>query len=578
MSPRLLALTVAFFAALALLAVPLGRHLARTFEAPLRPWERRVLTLAGVDPDRPHTWRDYALAALAFTLVTHVTTYALLRLQGALPGHATGLRAVPAWLAFNTATSFATNTDWQSYAGESTAGDLAQTVALTSQNFFSAAVGLCVAIALLRGLSRRETDALGNFWLDLVRAHLFVLVPGSAVLAVFLASRGVVQTLDGPAVWRTLDGAVQSVPRGLVASQEAIKMLGTNGGGFYNANSAHPWENPDALTNLAEMLAIFALPAALCVTLGEYVKNRRHGAAVFAAMTLLALAGVCALGHFEHQGNPLLAALGVDVTAGNLEGKELRFGVDASSLFATVTTDASCGAVNAMHDSFMPLGGLVPMLNIQLGEVVFGGVGSGLYGALVYVVLAVFLAGLMVGRTPEYLGRKIDRRDVRLAALYVLVPAFTILVGAAVAVVTDAGRAGVLNTGAATVNAPWGAHPHGLSEVLYAYSSAAGNNGSAFAGLTAFSAARPVFYSLTLGVAMFVGRLPLMVLALALAGSMARKKQTPPGIGSLPVEGPLFVALLVGVIVVVGALTFFPALSLGPIVEHLQLTAAGGAR
>lgn len=563
MTPRAWALAALYFALLAALAVPLGRYLARVFSGENRasakllgPVERLIYRLAGVDPTSEHDWKQYAVGMLAFSAVTQLITYLVMRAQAALPFNPTRLGGVPPWLAFNTATSFTTNTNWQSYGGETTMSYVSQSVALTSQNFFSAAVGLCVAIALIRGIARKETDKLGNFWVDLVRAHLYVLVPITVVYALFLVSQGVIQTWEGPASWTTLDGATQSILRGPVASQEAIKMLGTNGGGYFNANSAHPWENPTPFTNFVEILSIFAIPGALCVTLGEMVKRPKHGWAVFGAMTLLAVMGFAAIAHFE---------------LGNLEGKELRFGVTESALFTEVTTAASCGAVNAMHDSYTPLGGLVPMLNIQLGEVVFGGVGAGMYGALIYVILTVFLAGLMVGRTPEYLGKKLDSRDVRFASIYILLPAFSILGFTALAVLTEAGRAGILNTAAADIaGTSWRPHPHGLSEVLYAYSSATGNNGSAFAGLTAFSTAHPVFYSLTLALAMFVGRFPLILAVLALAGNMARKRLVPPGPGSFPVEGALFVALLAAVIVVVGALTFFPALSLGPIVEHLS--------
>ena len=585
MTPRLWAVIAVYFALLAAVAVPLGRYIARVFAGErhlgarlLGPVERALYRAAGIDPADEHDWKQYALALLGFSAFTQLITYALMRAQSALPMNPSRLGAVAPWLAFNTATSFTTNTNWQSYGGETTMSLASQSVALTSQNFFSAAVGLCVAIALLRGIARRETDKLGNFWVDLVRAHLYVLVPLSVVYAVFLVSQGVVQTWAGAAHWTTLDGAAQSIVRGPVASQEAIKMLGTNGGGFFNANSAHPWENPSPLTNLVEVFSIFAIPAALCVTLGETLKNRRHGAALFVAMAILSIAGIALLARFEQQGNPLLAHLGVDQVAsalspgGNMEGKELRFGIADTALFAAVTTDASCGAVNGMHDSFTPLGGLIPMLNIQLGEVVFGGVGAGLYGALVYVIIAVFLAGLMVGRTPEYLGKKIDSRDMRFASIYILVSALAILGLTAVAALTEAGRAGVLNVASQGAPGPaWHPHPHGLSEMLYAFSSAAGNNGSAFAGLTAYSDAHPVFYSLTLALGMFVGRFPLIVAALAIAGNMAKKRLVPAGPGTFPVDGALFVGLFVGVVVVVGALTFFPALSLGPIVEHFML-------
>ena len=586
MSARLGLLLVVFFGLVALIAVPLGRFMARVFAGEARvsarllgPIERLVYRAAGVDPAREHTWKEYALGVLAFSVLTQIITQLLLRAQAMLPGNPTRLPAVAPWLAFNTATSFTTNTNWQSYAGESTMSYLSQAVALTSHNFFSAGVGVCVAIALLRGIARGETDKLGNFWVDLVRVHLYVLLPICVVIALFLVSQGVIQTWAGPASWTTLDGATQSILRGPVASQEAIKLLGTNGGGYFNANSAHPFENPTPLSNFVEILSIFAIPGALCVTLGEMVKSRRHGWAVFAAMTTIAVIGILAIAHFEHAGNPVLWHAGVSPVAsaidpsGNMEGKEVRFGIDGSALFAGVTTDASCGAVNAMHDSFTPLGGLVPLLNIQLGEVVFGGVGAGMYGALIYVIIAVFLAGLMVGRTPEYLGKKLDSRDIRLASIYILIPAFLILIFTALGISSEAGRAGILNTAAADVAATsWKPAPHGLTEVLYAFSSAAGNNGSAFAGLTAYSADHPTFYSLTLALGMFFGRFPLIVAVLAIAGNMAKKKRVPPNPGSFPVEGPLFAGLLIAVIIVVGALTFFPALSLGPIVEHFLLS------
>jgi K+-transporting ATPase ATPase A chain len=581
MTARFGVLVVVFFAVVALVAVPLGRFLARVMagEATLAsralgPVERALYRAARVDPAREQDWKEYALAVLAFSLVTQLVTYVLLRAQGSLPFNPTKLGGVAPWLSFNTAVSFTTNTNWQSYTGESTMSYLSQAVALTSHNFFSAGVGVCVAVALIRGIARAETDKLGNFWVDLVRVHLYVLVPLSVVYALFLVSQGVVQTWQGPATWTALDGGTQTLLRGPVASQEAIKMLGTNGGGYFNANSAHPWENPTPLANFVQMLSIFTIPAALCVTLGEMVKKRSHGWAVFAAMTVIAVLGVVAIAHFEQAGNPVFSSAGA--TAVNMEGKEARFGVPDSALFAGVTTDASCGAINAQHDSFMPLAGLVPMLNMQLGEVVFGGVGAGMYGVLIYVLMAVFLAGLMVGRTPEYLGKKLDSRDIRLASLYILIPAFLILVLSAVGVVTEVGRAGIAATAAADVpGTTWKPAPHGLSEVLYAFSSATANNGSAFGGLTAYSADHPIFYSLTLAVAMFMGRFPLIVAVLGIAGNMAKKKRAPEGAGSFPVDGPLFGGLLVCVIVIVGALTFFPALSLGPIVEHFLVQRGG---
>jgi K+-transporting ATPase ATPase A chain len=582
MPARFWVLNLVFFALLAVIAVPLGRFMFRVFAGEnhisarvLGPVERWLYRLAGVTPEREHDWKQYAAAMLAFSLLTQLFSYAVMRLQAVLPGNPTRLPSVAPWLAFNTATSFTTNTNWQSYSGEATMSYVSQAFALASHNFWSAGVGICIAIALIRGISRSETDKIGNFWVDLVRVHLYVLVPLCVVYALFLVSQGVLQTWAGPATWSTLDGGSQALLRGPVASQEAIKMLGTNGGGFFNANSAHPFENPTPLSNFVEILSIFAIPAALCVTLGEMVKNKSHGWAVFAAMTFISLAGILVVGYFEQKGNPILFREGLSAVAsavdpaGNMEGKELRFGILDSALFAVVTTDASCGAVNAMHDSFMPLAGLVPMLNIQLGEVVFGGVGAGMYGVLIYVIMAVFLAGLMVGRTPEYLGKKLDSRDIRLASLYILIPAFVILVFTALAAMTDAGRSGISNSAAADVpGTTWKPAPHGLSEMLYAYSSGAGNNGSAFAGLTAYSADHPVFYSLTLGLAMFLGRFPLIVSVLAIAGNMAKKKRVPAGPGSFPVEGALFAGLLVVVILIVGALTFFPALSLGPIVEH----------
>jgi K+-transporting ATPase ATPase A chain len=574
MTARFWVLLIVYFVILALVAVPLGGFMKRVFTGEstltaraLGPVERAVYRLARVDPKREHDWKEYAFGVLLFSLVTQLVTYVILRSQALLPYNPTKLGGVAPWLSFNTAVSFTTNTNWQSYSGEATMSYLSQAVALTSHNFFSAGVGICVAIALIRGISRAETDKLGNFWVDLVRVHLYVLLPLCLVYAIFLVSQGVIQTWQGPSSWATLDGGEQMLLRGPVASQEAIKMLGTNGGGYFNANSSHPWENPTPLSDFVEIFSIFAIPAALSVTLGQMVKSPRHGWAVFAAMTFIAVVGICVIAHFEHQGNPVFSAAGA--TAVNMEGKEVRFGIPDSALFAAVTTDASCGAVNGWHDSFMPLGGLVPMLNMQLGEVVFGGVGAGMYGVLVYVLMAVFLAGLMVGRTPEYLGKKLDSRDIRLASIYILIPAFLILIFTAVGLSTEVGRAGIANTAAADVpGTTWKPAPHGLSEVLYAFSSGTANNGSAFGGLTAYSNDHPVFYSLTLALAMFLGRFPLIVAVLAIAGNMAKKKLIPQGPGSFPVDGPLFGGLLVTVIFIVGALTFFPALSLGPIVEH----------
>jgi K+-transporting ATPase ATPase A chain len=591
MSARYYILLIAFFVLVALTAWPLGRYMARVFAGTNGfgrklggPIERLLYRAAGVDPAREHTWKGYALAVLGFSLLTQLVTYVMLRLQDSLPLNPAKLGAVAPWLAFNTATSFTTNTNWQSYGGETTMSYASQAVALTSHNFFSAAVGIVVAIALIRGLARHETDKVGNFWVDLVRVHLYVLLPICVFYALFLVSQGVIQNIAHPTTWATLDGSTQTIMQGPVASQEAIKMLGTNGGGYFNANSAHPFENPTPLCNLLQMLSIFAIGGGLCVTLGEMLGNKRHGWAVFATMTLISVAAILIIGHFESAGNPVVSQLGVDQSTtsmqpgGNMEGKEARFGIPDSSLFTVVTTDASCGAVNTMHDSLTPLGGLIPLLNIQLGEIVFGGVGTGMYGMLVYVILAIFLSGLMIGRTPEYLGKKIDSRDVRFASFYILVTAVLILGMTSVGLMTEAGRSGILNTAAADVaGATWKPHPHGFSEVLYAFSSAAGNNGSAFAGLTAYSADHPVFYSLTLAINMLFGRFLPIVAVLAIAGNMAKKKRVPPGPSSFPVGGGLFIALLTGTILLVGALTFFPMLSFGPIVEHFQLVAAAAA-
>jgi K+-transporting ATPase ATPase A chain len=591
MSGRYYLLVFVFFALVALVSWPLGRFLTRVFSGKNvlsrklgEPIERALYRAAGVDPKREQNWKSYALGVLGFSLLTELITYVILRCQDVLPLNPSKMAAVAPWLSFNTAVSFTTNTNWQSYGGETTMSYFSQAVALTSHNFFSAGVGIVVAIALIRGLSRHETDKIGNFWVDLVRVHLYVLLPICLFYALFLVSQGVIQNFAEPSTWHTLDGATQTIVQGPVASQEAIKMLGTNGGGYFNANSAHPFENPTPFVNLIQMLSIFAIGGALCITLGEMLGNKRHGWAVFATMTLLSVAAMGVIGHFESAGNPVLAGLGVDQTSsavqpgGNMEGKEVRFGIPDSSVFAVVTTDASCGAVNTMHDSLTPLGGLVPLLNMQLGEIVFGGVGTGMYGMLVYVILAIFLSGLMIGRTPEYLGKKIDSRDVRFCSFYILITAVLILGMASVGLMTEAGRAGILNTASADIpGAPWKPHPHGFSEILYAFTSGAANNGSAFAGLTAYSADHPLFYSLTLGINMLFGRFLPIVAVLAIAGNMAKKKRSPPGPSSFPVGGGLFVALLTGTIVLVGALTFFPMLSFGPIVEHFQLAAAAAA-
>ncbi|WP_224240427.1 potassium-transporting ATPase subunit KdpA [Hyalangium gracile] len=558
-----------FFALVLALTKPLGGYLFRVFEGErqplprvLGPVERLLLRLCGVDPKHEQTWSQYTLALLAFSLGGLLITYLILRLQHVLPLNPQGLPAVGSALAFNTAASFTTNTNWQSYAGESTLSYLSQMVGLTWHNFTSAAAGLGVALALARGFTRRPglegRKTLGSFWVDLIRCLLYVLLPLCVVYALFLVSQGVPQNFAPYRELTTLEGVKQTLAMGPVASQEAIKMLGTNGGGFFNANSAHPFENPTPLTNLVQLVSIFALPAALTYTYGKMAGDTRQGWALFAAMSLLFFVGVAGLYAAESSGNPAVASAQV-AQAGNMEGKEARFGIAGSALFATVTTDASCGAVNSMHDSFTALGGLVPLVNIQLGEVIFGGVGAGLYGILVMAVLAVFIAGLMVGRTPEYLGKKIEAREMKLAMLYVLVFPLVILGLSAVAAVLPQGTSSLANAG-----------PHGLSEILYAYTSAAGNNGSAFAGLNA----NTPFWNLTLGVAMLMGRFLMMLPVLAIAGSMVGKKDVPPGPGTFPTHGALFTGLLVSVILVVGALTFFPALSLGPIVEH-YLAGAG---
>ncbi len=565
----------AYFAVLFALAVPVGRLCARVLAGEptalarlLAPLERGLYRLAGVRPDVEMHWREYAGALLLFNLFGVVVVYALQRLQHLLPLNPQELGPVAPDLAFNTAVSFASNTNWQAYAGETTLSDLTQMLGLTAQNFVSAATGIAVLAALVRALVRRREGTIGNFWADLVRATLYILLPLSLALAVLLSADGVVQTL-APAADATLlhaatgpDGQAithQTIALGPAASQVAIKQLGTNGGGFFNVNSAHPLENPTGLTNFLECLAILLLPTALCLTFGRMVGDRRQGRAVLAAMLAIFLPLLALCTWSESQLAPGLVDLGVDPSAGNLEGKELRFGAAASALWATATTAASNGSVNAMHDSFNPLGGLAPMWLIQVGEVVFGGVGSGLYGMLVFAILAVFLAGLMVGRTPEYLGKKIEAFEVKMAALVVLLPSACVLLGTAIAVATDAGRAGIANPGV-----------HGFSEVLYGFSSAANNNGSAFAGLGANS----VFYNLSLGLCMLIGRYGVIVPVLALAGSLARKQPVPPGPGTMPTHTPLFVLLLVAVVVLVGALTFVPALALGPVVEHLHMTGA----
>ncbi len=552
--------------ALVILAItkPVGLYMFRVFEGDrqplprvLGPVERLLYRLSGVNPKKEQTWSQYAAAMLLFSLVTMVVTYGIERLQHVLPWNPQHLGPVEPLLAFNTAASFTTNTNWQNYGGESTMSYLSQMAGLAWHNFLSAAVGIGIALALARGLTRRPGPGgprtLGSFWVDLFRSIVYVLLPVSIVVGLVFVAAGMPQTLGAYREVTTVEGVKQVIALGPVASQEVIKMLGTNGGGFFNANSAHPFENPTPLTNFFQLVLIFAIPAGLTYTYGRMARDTRQGWALFAAMALLWFAGVAVAYHAESGKNPALASLTVSHAPGNMEGKEVRFGIASSALFATVTTDASCGAVNSMHDSFTPLGGLVPMVNIQLGEVIFGGVGAGLYGMLVMVVLTVFIAGLMVGRTPEYLGKKVEGREMKLAMLYILVFPAVVLVLTAWASVVKPGLAGVDNAG-----------PHGLSEILYAFSSGAGNNGSAFAGLNG----NTPFWNLTLAVDMLVGRFFMIIPALGIAGSMVAKKTVPPGPGTFPTTGLTFVALLVSVILIVGALTYFPALSLSPVLEH----------
>jgi K+-transporting ATPase ATPase A chain len=528
--------------------------------APLGWLERLIYRLSGVD-GREQRWTAYSLGMLAFSLVTMLVTYAIQRLQAVLPFNPQKLAGVEAGSSFNTAASFTTNTNWQGYVGEATMSYLTEMAGLAWHNFLSAAAGIAIAIALARGLTRRgegtPDGTIGNFWVDLTRSTVYILLPLSLVFAFVFISQGVLQNLAPYREVVTLEGAKQVIAMGPVASQEAIKQLGTNGGGFFNANSSHPFESPNAITNFFSMFLIFLIPAGLTYTFGRMARDQKQGWALLGAMAFLFFAGVTVAYWAEAGGNPILRGLPV-VEAGNMEGKEVRFGIANSALYATATTDASCGAVNSMHDSFTPLGGLVPLFDIQLGEVVFGGVGAGLYGMLVMAVLSVFIAGLMVGRTPEYLGKKIEARDVKYAMLYALVFAFIILFFTGWSAVAPYGLASLNNAG-----------PHGLSEMLYAFTSGAGNNGSAFAGINA----NTPWYNTTLGLDMLFGRFWMILPALALAGSLAGKKVTPPGPGTLPTNGPLFAALLVGVVLIVGALTYFPALSLGPVVEHFAAQA-----
>jgi K+-transporting ATPase ATPase A chain len=557
-------LQIALYCAIVtLLAKPFGGYLTRVFAGErtllspaLGPVERLFYRLSGVDERSDQSWVGYAVSMLMFSLAGFLSLYALMRFQALLPFNPAGQSAVEEGLAFNTAMSFDTNTNWQSYVPETTMSYLVQMAGLTVHNFVSAATGIALAVALVRGFARRSARGIGNFWVDLTRCTLYILLPISIVVGLFFVWQGMPQNLAAYNEATTLEGAKQVIAQGPVASQEVIKMLGTNGGGFFNANSSHPFENPNALTNLVQLVLIFSIGAALTNMFGRMVGDQRQGWAVFAVMGLLFLGGVTIAYWAEAAGNPILAHLGA--AGGNMEGKEVRFGIANSALFATVTTDASCGAVNSMHDSFTPLGGLVPLFNIQLGEIIFGGVGSGLYGMLLFAIVAVFVAGLMVGRTPEYLGKKIEAREVKMAMLAILILPLSILGFTAIATVTDAGLAGPANGG-----------PHGFAEILYAYTSATGNNGSAFAGISA----NTLFYNTTIGLAMFIGRFLMIVPMLAIAGSLAAKKIVPASAGTFPTHGPVFVGLVVGVILIVGGLTFFPALALGPLVEHLAMGA-----
>jgi K+-transporting ATPase ATPase A chain len=560
---------IAFFLIVTAISVPLGLYMARVFshertflDPVLSPIEKLIYKICGINPGVEMGWAGYAVSMLAFSLISMTFLYALQRLQYYLPLNPQGLAGVPPGLAFNTAASFTTNTNWQAYSGEQTLSYLTQMVGLTSHNFLSAAAGMAMAAAVIRGFARRSAKTIGNFWVDLIRATLWVLIPISIIFALILVWQGVPDNFSPYVNAATLEGASQTIAEGPVASQEIIKELGTNGGGFMNANSAHPYENPTPLTNLIEMLAIFSIGAGLTHTFGKMVGDRRQGWALFAVMSILFLGGAATAIWAEQHGNPQFSAIGIDQHAsaaqsgGNMEGKEVRFGIVESAMWATVTTDTSCGAVNSMHDSFTPLGGLVPMVNMQLGEVIFGGVGSGLYGIIVMAVLAVFIAGLMVGRTPEYLGKKIEAREMKLAMLYVLIFPAVILIPTALATVLPAGLSGISNPG-----------PHGFSQILYAYTEAGANNGSAFGGINA----NVPFYNVSIAIVMLLGRFMMAIPALAIAGSVAAKKSTAASAGTFPTDGIPFVFLLIGVIVIVGALTFFCAVALGPIVEQLLM-------
>jgi K+-transporting ATPase ATPase A chain len=579
-----------FFLVLLAITKPLGLYMAKVFAGErtfmhrvLRPLERLCYAACGVDEAVEQRWTQYAGSLLAFSIFSFLILYLLQRLQGWLPlnpmgfgtAHApSGATAMTPDLAFNTAVSFTTNTNWQSYSGESTLSYLVQMAGLTMHNFTSAAVGIAVAVALIRAFARRQMQSIGNFWADLVRATVYLLLPIAIVVAVFFCSQGVIQNFHPYTTATTLEGKTQTIAQGPVASQEVIKMLGTNGGGFFNANSAHPFENPTPLTNMTQVWLIFMIPAGLAYTFGKVVGDTRQGWALFAAMSVLFLVGAFVVYGAEQSGNPILAKLGLQTAStagqagGNMEGKETRFGIAASSLFATVTTDASCGAVNGMHDSLTPIGGLITLFNMEVGEVIFGGVGAGLYGMLLFAILAVFIAGLMVGRTPEYLGKKIEGKEVKMAMVAMIATATVVLVFSGITSVAEFSKGGYWNgsNGPAIANLSNGG-AHGFSEILYAFSSSAANNGSAFGGLNA----NTPWYNLTTGLAMLVGRFLIIIPMLAVAGNLAAKKRLQVTSGTLPTHGPLFVGLLVGTVVIVGALTFFPALSLGPIVEHFLM-------
>ena len=585
---------VAYSVVLLALAIPTGRYIANVMEGKFRFLSRiegGIYRLCGVKADTDMGWLQYALAILLFNGLGVLAVYAIQRLQVWLPLNPQAMANISPDSSFNTAISFVTNTNWQGYSGEQAMSYLTQMLALAVQNFFSAATGIAVVIALIRGFARHSVKGIGNAWVDLTRITMWILLPISFVLAVFFVQQGVVQNFDaykdvqtvevnkwqepkvgtdgqpvkdakGTPVMEDKSSDKQTIAMGPVASQEAIKMLGTNGGGFFNANSAHPYENPTPLTNFVQMLVIFLIPGALCFTFGRMVSDKRQGWTVYIAMFVLFVVGAVTAMGFEQQGNPQLAALGVDQTmsatqsGGNMEGKDTRFGIAASGLFATITTDASCGAINAWHDSFTPLGGMVPLVNMQLGEVVFGGVGTGLYGMLIFAILAVFIAGLMIGRTPEYLGKKIEAYEMKMTSIAILVTPLLVLAGTAIAVMSDAGKAGIANPGA-----------HGYSEILYAFTSAANNNGSAFGGLSA----NTPFYNVMLAIAMWFGRFGVIVPVLAIAGSMAAKKRITANEGTMPTHGPLFISLLIGVVLLVGLLNYVPALALGPVIEHLVL-------